>query len=133
MRDIKFRLPHYYTNNNKFAYFTQWGRVSECMYDFISPANSNQTYIKQDEQYTGLKDKNEKDIYQGDIVKDFCGWIRVVVFYEGIYFLKSVEDSWSEFIEKDVDVDEGDMYFLNKRRAVGSEIIGNIHENLELL
>ena len=70
------------------------------------------------EQYTGLKDKNGKEIYEGDIVK--CGpySARPIVFEEGRYWLGEEPD---------------DLFFSSGFFHGGIEVIGNIHENPELL
>ena len=66
-------------------------------------------------QYTGLKDKNGTRIFEGDIVNCnyFCG---VVYFYEGAWCV-SEKDKYPE-----------DLYDL-----ISLEVIGNIHDNPELL
>ena len=75
------------------------------------------------EQYTGLKDKNGKEIYEGDILQDDSNDTAVVIWREhhgewGIKWIHmGIEDSLSHRME---------WGHLN-------EIIGNIHENPELL
>jgi uncharacterized phage protein (TIGR01671 family) len=72
-------------------------------------------------QYTGLKDKNGKEIYEGDILGRI-GFFHKVVINDGTNFYSySVNNPQSIFI-------------LNKFSIDGyDEIIGNIYENPELL
>lgn len=71
------------------------------------------------EQFTGLKDKNEVDIYEGDVCKtssfDFGDEIQSIVFEEGCF-------SFSYH-----------LWSINQWEQRNIEIIGNIHENPELL
>lgn len=72
-------------------------------------------------QYTGLTDKNGKKIFEGDIIKyDKDGAIYIVVF--------AVENGISKFCSKDLI--DGNLGYVNQRR---DKIIGNIHDNPELL
>ena len=65
-------------------------------------------------QYTGLKDKNGKEIYEGDILEWHEDIKEIVDFYEGSFYVgKRIFG---------VDVWSGDF-----------EIIGNIYENKDLL
>ena len=72
------------------------------------------------EQCTGLRDKNGKLIYEGDIVEthDYTTEHSQIVFDKGCYVLKS----------KDVAI-----YDHLSSYEKQCEIIGNIHENPELL
>ena len=77
-------------------------------------------------QYTGLTDKNGKKIFEGDIIKVTddngetnlcsCG-VGYVCFYDGVWYIAD-------------EVNDG-LYDVNKIYYV--EVIGNIHDNPELL
>lgn len=110
MREIKFRLPHY-NIDGEFVKFTYWGYLDNDT-TFYGPSSVQIAPIKkQDEQYTGLKDKNGKEIYEGDICR-YGEMIYQVVFNGGSF-------------EFDC------LYPFGVQSSC--EIIGNIHENQELL
>jgi uncharacterized phage protein (TIGR01671 family) len=79
-------------------------------------------------QYTGLKDKNGKEIYEGDILNDKRNKRRKykVVFDDGTLFCVSLSDGI---------LPEGfNMHRLTKQNVQRlHEVIGNIYENPELL
>lgn len=79
-------------------------------------------------QYTGLKDKNGKRIFEGDIVR-YSVIVRDCLLYQGT--LKVVFERGSFCIEE---TDSGDTHTLyNNAAGVELEVIGNIHDNPELL
>lgn len=74
-------------------------------------------------QYTGLKDKNGREIYEGDIISA-RGIILTVKYIEGVFFACNV----------DPNIDKYPLYILCEwENESGCEIIGNIHNNPELL
>ena len=75
-------------------------------------------YIKR--QFTGLKDKNGKEIYEGDILLPFNRKKgKEVIFDEGVFCIRNY-DGYNSASLRVVVMD-------------GVEVIGNIYENPELL
>ena len=77
-------------------------------------------------QYTGLKDNEDREIYEGDIVKaiSFARWIGVVKY----------SDENQAFIFDDLDKKyRGRSTVFMNQFDDGFEILGNIYENPELL
>lgn len=79
MREIKFRIPNF-NRDGSFSHFSYWGAIDyygNPVLDhsiFTSPGNTSSTTKGWHEQYTGLKDKDGKEIYEGDI---FCSYYHL--------------------------------------------------------
>lgn len=70
-------------------------------------------------QYTGLKDKNGKEIYEGDILLDESGTYAVVGYSMGAFY---------------VDFGEGfDLQYFAECIHEICEVVGNVHDDPELL
>ncbi|MEO3729993.1 YopX family protein [Lactiplantibacillus plantarum] len=76
------------------------------------------------EQFTGLTDVNGKDIYEGDILKTKAGLIQIVE--QGILETDR-EDIISGFYANNLSDDKPHTF------SYDDEVIGNVHENPELL
>ena len=98
-------------------------------------------------QYTGLKDKNNKEIYEGDILKeengdlDVCLYLEVVASYGFVpieiymYNYKEQGESINELSLVEEMYKEYDIQCFPRNLTARDylEVIGNIYENPELL
>ena len=79
------------------------------------------TEVEAIEQYTGLKDKNDKEIYEGDVV-NIQGIKYYVDFEHGGFWFNNDNLKW-----------KANRPFTHFQEINDTEVIGNIHENAELL
>lgn len=81
-------------------------------------------------EYTGLTDKNGTKIFEGDILQDYLFTGKVVYNNVIAAFIVEINDStenwyhWSPLNKGDID---------RKPQLQNTEIVGNIHDNPELL
>ena len=74
-------------------------------------------------QYTGLKDRNCKEIYEGDLLQHPNGTIAEIQY----------SDDLAAFVAVYVQNSNTEMDYLDKEIVSKCKIVGNIYENPELL
>ena len=120
MREILFRGKR--TDNGTWAYgylFCIWERAYLCWGTTNSVPNMKEVLHETVGQYTGLRDKNGRKIFEGDIVK-----MRA---YGVGYHCTSVYFRDGKFAV------DGTQYHFKNICSNSVEVIGNIYDNPELL
>lgn len=128
-RDIEFRGMH----SNKWLY----GYLVKSVDDnkFYITVSTDQFYQVKEEtigQYTGLKDKNGKKIFEGDIIdihQTVNGYNQFVIVYNNYqftaeYYNEKTKRRTHRFYEYDLD----ELFEINECEKE-IEVIGNIYEN----
>ena len=81
-------------------------------------------------QFTGLKDKNGKDIFEGDIIeREDTKSTKLVIWNKDSFVARTVYDSWL----KKVIINRNEDCSLSFMTTFKIQIIGNIHQNPELI
>lgn len=124
-REIKFRgkridndewvygyLHFGFNCTDEYVPFISWKDSS-----YLEDIGEEEINIKTVGQYTGLHDKNGKEIYEGDIVK-YENMTGKIMFFNGSFIMSDFEET-----------EEWELGVINAE----TEVIGNIYDNPELL
>lgn len=139
-RDFKFRawdnkgkkwlLGYEYPNLGGFSLtgecvlFGEWGNVFDT---FLFNKDGKKWEDLKIMQFSGILDKNQKPIYEGDIVNDEDCGNGIVVFQSGCFFMMYGADVNMEFLGLKKD----DFGRLQAKRTV--ELVGNAYDHPHLL
>ena len=118
MRTIKFRAWH--PDEGNMYYFNCFKEITDWQADDFYRADNTDDACVDFMQFTGLHDKNGKEIYEGDIVKSF--FVDTDEAGNEIYKYYIIEVKYDEVLCS---------YKIDK--FMNLEVIGNIYENKELL
>ena len=122
MRDIKF--SYIYQHDDTGRMLNKIFDIHEIELEFIGECFIDRYTLIARRQYTGLKDKNNKEIYEGDLLKVELDWgyglakiIVEIYFKDGCFRAKALNSHEDTLL---IEL----PYF---------DIIGNIYENSEML
>jgi uncharacterized phage protein (TIGR01671 family) len=125
MREIKFRAwnkkDNKMINVEELKWLSYWQSPHELRGHYILNGQNNYSFLIQKEfelmQFILMKDKNEIDIYEGDILRVEIG----------------NHNSWNTFQNEVVEWKGLTLHPFELKHRASVEVIGNIYENLELI
>jgi uncharacterized phage protein (TIGR01671 family) len=138
MRDTKFRVWNRVSGEFTYfsePYFTLAKDGPRVAFKKVSDAKQMLSGYEEEEQYTGLKDKNGREIYEGDILQTPPGnELNIVVKFGDTYeMMRDGEGYYGWYCEYLLPSQECKACQLNSAIQYTSIVISNIHEHSHLL
>jgi hypothetical protein len=120
IREIKFRVP-VYTAKGKFYCWHYWGFVKEGYGSIVFKGCIDDPVRSQAEsqQFTGRRDKNGKEIYQGDQMYGFSNLLFTVV--------------WEPELARFIALSKSEHEYISPECWKDHEVIGNVVQNPEMM
>lgn len=129
MRDIKFRAwdkkkNDWFDDDDESLYIDLNGEINLGWNGEIMDDYTDRIILM---QYTGLKDKNGVEIYEGDFLMAGDAYLGVIKYHStrAQFIGKNIGETFQE--------DEYDTLYTKNGRFNSAKVIGNIYENPELL
>jgi hypothetical protein len=127
MKEIKFRYGYTDGINWMFHVFTLAQIENGEHYEILDNEPLLRQYkLQTKDSYTGLKDKNGKEIYNGDILKNDDYYVKVV-FRDGSFMI------YHDFFKYSLlNQNKAKKYEVTSNKHVHPEMIGNLEENKKM-
>lgn len=125
MRTIKFRGKDVFTDTWKYGDLVHNQKVTTTGLEPRTMVGGYEVKEETVSQYTGINDCDGKEIYEGDILRYIDDnkvkkkYDRVVVFYDGSYFLRNIKTGMDTLL----------LIFCIDKELSKWKIIGNIFDN----
>lgn len=125
MRTIKFRGKDVFTDTWKYGDLVHNQKVTTTGLEPRTMVGGYEVKEETVSQYTGINDCDGKEIYEGDILRYIDDnkvkkkYNRVVVFYDGSYFLRNIKTGMDTLL----------LIFCIDKELSKWKIIGNIFDN----
>lgn len=129
MREIKFRgrsCGFWAYGNLHIRKHDEFGNCAYIIGFAQNPSTTTIVDINTIGQFTGLYDSIGREIYEGDIIKSSHGTLHYIVYDNDLACFKAVVARYNPLGEYET-LSKGWVVQFNK------EVVGNIHDNLELL